>query len=576
MECENVAYREDYADYLIEYNEEREAVLDIYRENGCLLFIDERFAVLYREKPEDYMQIFSRLEYTLFPKLYGLMDTSSVEAVGAVNIQQESILGLTGKGILIGIIDTGIDIRNDLFLDVAGNTRIIAAWDQSVPGPSDQEENPGYGTVYQQEDINEAIRNEADILTDANGHGTFLAGIAAGKRTADFTGVAPEAEYVIVKLKQAKNNLRGLYGVPEDVEAYQENDIMMGVAFLRRQASRLRKNISILIGVGSNSGSHTGSSALEALLSNVGIMTGVAVSVPAGNEGIAGHHFRGRIEGGSTYTEMEINVTGNNSFTLEIWGAVPNTYSVAFEIPGGEFVSQITPRFDKSEVIRPVFGGGIIYIDYFLVEDQSGEELIMMRFFDPPNGLWRIRVYGSGDTEKTFHAWLPITAFLSPDTRFIRPTPETTLVNPATGVVPMGVGAYDHYSDTLFLDGSRGYTAADDIKPDFVAPGIDVYGPGRAGTFVRKTGTSVAAAHCAGCAALILQWARDRDLARFVNGNQIRNYFIRGAVRPGTAGSPFSYVMNDTEGYLFAREYPNPEWGYGILNVYNTFDSLRT
>lgn len=140
----------------------------------------------------------------------------------------------------------------------------------------------------------------------------------------------------------------------------------------------------------------------------------------------------------------------------------------------------------------------------------------------------------------------------------------------------MGVGAYDHYSDTLFLDGSRGYTAADDIKPDFVAPGVDVYGPGRAGTFVRKSGTSVAAAHCAGCAALILQWARDRDLARFVNGNQIRNYFIRGAVRPGTAGSPFSYVMNDTEGYLFAREYPNPEWGYGILNVYNTFDSLRT
>ena len=203
MECENVAYREDYADYLIEYNEERETVLDIYKESGCLLFIDERFAVLYREKPENYMQIFSRLEYTLFPKLYGLMDTSSVEAVGAVNIQQESILGLTGKGILIGIIDTGIDIRNDLFLDVAGNTRILAAWDQSVPGPSDQEENPGYGTVYQQEDINEAIRNEADILTDANGHGTFLAGIAAGKRTADFTGVAPEAEYVIVKLKQA-------------------------------------------------------------------------------------------------------------------------------------------------------------------------------------------------------------------------------------------------------------------------------------------------------------------------------------------------------------------------------------
>ena len=231
---------------------------------------------------------------------------------------------------------------------------------------------------------------------------------------------------------------------------------MMGVAFLRRQASRLRKNISILIGVGSNSGSHTGSSALEALLSNVGIMTGVAVSVPAGNEGIAGHHFRGRIEGEALIRKWRLMLREITALHLKSGGAVPNTYSVAFEIPGGEFVSQITPRFDKSEVIRPVFGGGIIYIDYFLVEDQSGRRTDHDALFDPPNGLWRIRVYGSGDTEKTFHAWLPITAFLSPDTRFIRPTPETTLVNPATGVVPMGVGAYDHYSDTLFLDGSRG------------------------------------------------------------------------------------------------------------------------
>ena len=119
MICDDVAYREDYVDYLIEYNGETETVLDIYKDTGCVNFIDERFAVLYRPKPDDYMESFSRLEYTLFPKLYGLMDTSSVEAVGAVNVQQENILGLTGKNIIIGIIDTGIDkleLENQIFI----------------------------------------------------------------------------------------------------------------------------------------------------------------------------------------------------------------------------------------------------------------------------------------------------------------------------------------------------------------------------------------------------------------------------------------------------------------------------
>lgn len=140
----------------------------------------------------------------------------------------------------------------------------------------------------------------------------------------------------------------------------------------------------------------------------------------------------------------------------------------------------------------------------------------------------------------------------------------------------MCVCAYDHYSNSLYIEGSRGFTAADDIKPDFVAPGVDVYGPGKASTFVRKSGTSVAAAHCAGCAALMLQWARDSDVTRFINGNQIRNYFIRGAVRPGTAQNPFDTIVNEGSGFVYAREYPNREWGYGILNIYNAFDSLRT
>ncbi len=557
-ECYEVAFDEGYADYLIEYTGERELVNALYGEDGCVIFVNDRFAVTYRKKPEDYMESFSRMEYTNFPKLYGLMDTSSAEAVGVVNVKRENALGLTGKDVIVGIIDTGLDIRNELFRDAAGGTRIIAAWDQSVQQESNS--SMGYGMEYTKEEIDEAISSDEAILTDESGHGTFLTGIACGSETAEFTGMAPEASIIIVKLKEAKKNLKDLYGVPEEALAYQENDIMLGIQYLLRQSSTFKKNISILLGVGSNSGSHTGASSLEAYINNVALLKGVAISVPAGNEGVAGHHFMGIINKNENYSEMEINVTNNDDFTLEIWGSVPNTFSVAFEIPGGEFIDRISPRFDKSEIIRPVFGGGKIYIDYFLVEDESGEQLIMMRFFEPPNGLWRIRVYGTGTSERKFNAWLPVSEFLSDETRFVKPSPEITITNPGTGMYPMCVCAYDHYNDSLFTFGSRGYTADAFVKPDFAAPGVDVYGPGKANTFVRKSGTSISAAHSAGCAALILEWANEREETRFLNGNQIRNYFIRGAKRSDTGN----------------LQYPNRDWGYGMLDIYGVFDNLRT
>jgi subtilisin family serine protease len=570
MMCSDRAYSEEYVDYIIDYNGDRETVEKIYKDD-CLIFIDDRYVILYRPKPDDFMESLSRLEYSLFPKIYGLMDTSSVEAVGAANVQRENVLGLTGKNVIVGIVDTGIDINNDLFKDISGKTRIISGWDMSVPGNSDM----GFGTEYTEDEINDAISSGTKILNDNNGHGIFLSGIAAGNKTDDFTGVAPDASIIVVKLKEAKENIRSLYGIPSGVEAYAESDIMLGIAYLLKMSEKFQKSISILLGVGSNSGSHTGASALETYISNIGILKGIAVSVPGGNEGIAGHHFSGIVERNKSYEQMEINVTGNDSFSLEIWGAYPNTYSVAIEMPGGEFIGQISPRFDKSEKITPIFGGGIIYVDYFLVEDLSGQELIMLRFINPVNGIWRIRVYASGDTERSFNAWLPISEFISSETKFVKPSPYVTLTNPATSIFPMCVCAYNHYSEGLYINNSRGYTAVGYVKPDFVAPGVDVYGPGKAGTFVRRSGTSVAAAHCAGCAALMLQWASDRDFIRFINGNQIRNYFIRGAVRPGSEEVLPDTLTGDSSQVQYLREYPNREWGWGKLNIYNTFDSLR-
>lgn len=548
-------YSEDYVEYIVEYNGDRDALQSYYSPQE-LTIIDTRYAVVYRKKPDDYMESFSRLEYNLFPKLYGLMDDAgALEAIGARSIRQESILGLTGKGVLVGIVDTGLDINNSQFLGEGNRTRILAAWDQTVEDAGDAAY--GYGREYSNEEIQAAIDSGQRIITDASGHGTFCAGT--------IMSVAVNADIAVVKLKQAKKNIRGFYGVPETADAYSEADIMTAIAYLLRQQQILKRPMCIFVGLGSNGGSHTGAGALEKYINNIGDLKGTAVVVAGGNEGRAGHHYYGVAGKGQTdYDTVEIDVSDNDSFTLEIWGRSTNTYSVAIEIPGGEYIERIPPRYDRSEVIRPIFGGGTIYVDYFLIEDSAAQELIMLRFIAPANGLWRIRVYAVGDTERSFNAWLPISSFLTPETRFVRSDPQVTITSPASAQTAISVCAYDYTNDNLYIDNSRGYTADGRVKPDFLAPGVNISGQGAYDEVLVRSGTSVAAAYAAGCSALLLEWSYDRKSVRTINGNQIRGYLVRGAVRPGTSGNLFEI-----------RQYPNPEWGYGLLNIYNTFESLR-
>lgn len=546
---------EDYVDFIVEYNGNREYLTEFYR-GDCINFVDDRYAVVYRPKPDDYMEMFARTEYAVFPKVFGLMDTSSMEAVGAVNVQQENILGLDGAGILVAVIDTGIDIFHEVFRDYAGNTRIVEAWDQTAaPVDSEADEAFGFGRIYDSREINRAIKDENRILSDETGHGTFITGIAAGSNTGEFTGAAPKAGIVVVKLKQAKRSLRELYGIPDAPPAYAENDIMLGIKYVTDVARKMSLPVSILIGLGTNSGNHAGQGALASYMNSLGIIRGMSLAVAGGNEGTAGHHFMDIINE-EEYSVIEFNVSERDSLTLEIWGKSPGTYAIAMEIPGGEFIERIAPRFDKSEKIMPLFGGGIIYVDYFLVEEQSGDELIMIRLINPANGLWRIRVYGTGDTEKRFDAWLPITGFISDETVFVRPNPFETVTNPGNAGYISTVGAYNHRDDSLYINSGRGYTADGRVKPDYCAPGVMVMGPGRANNYIYMSGTSVAAAHVAGCAALMLQWGMRVTPFGTFNGNQIRQYFIRGAIRQSI------------------RKYPNREWGYGIVNMYNTFLSL--
>ncbi len=560
--CYEAVYSEDYADYIVEYNGDRQVLEEIYS-NACLFFIDNRYAILYSKKRSDYMESFGNLAYNIFPKLLAPMDAAVGEAayntpsilsmINGENLDNESVLGLDGKDIVIGIVDTGIDILNEEFLNEYGRTRIKYAWNQSVnssSGDSYAGEFP-FGTYYTEEQLNRFVEEGNSVLRGEDNHGNFLASIAAGRNN----GIAVNSDLVVVKLKKAKENLKELYGVRQG-EAYSEADIMLAIAYILQCSYRLRKTVSILIGFGTNSGSHTGSAALEAYINNIGILRGVCVSVAGGNEGSAGHHTDGDIED-NEQAVIEINVPEKTAFTLEIWGKAPGVYAIGMDIAGGEIIDRIPPRFDRSQIIKPIFGGGTIYVDYFLVEGQAGDELILVRFFDTPRGLYRITLTATGTVEKQYRAWLPVSSFVPEGLVFTNPVTWGTVTVPGTAVTPIVSGAYNYSDGSIYVNGSRGYTADSVVKPDLAAPGVNITGAGPYGTKVTGSGSSISAACAVGAAALMQQWSRDRGLSPYINGNQIRQYLIRGADRENS------------------RRYPDRYYGFGTLNLRKTFESLR-
>lgn len=579
--CREQIISQDYADYIVEYGGIIENVYNIYQ-TDCVQALNERYAVFHL--PVGSMtQAVNKLPYNSIPKLFGLMDSSSMDSSGITRLHNQPYLNLKGQDVIVGIIDTGIDYTHPVFINSDGSTKIVSIWDQSIESESgaqrtDQTKDNGlldrdgqaaamvnYGTIYTREAINEALKAEDPLAivpsTDTDGHGTFMAGIAAGREDPanDFTGAAPRAELAIVKLKPAKTYLRQFYLIREDVPAYQENDIMAAVTWLITLARRENKPVSICVGLGTNSGNHDGDAYISRFMDMVGTLSGVSIACAAGNESNRGCHFLGRLTQGDAYEEVELRVgEGERGFSLELWGVAPDIFSVGFVSPGGEVINRISPRMAEVQRFTFFLEPTEILINHRIVESVSGGQVILMRFVDPVPGIWRIRVYGSNLLRGQFHMWLPIHGFVSEDTFFLAPQPDTTVTAPADAWVTLSVGAYNHLNDSIYLYSGRGFTPSGTVVPDFCAPGVNIFGPGLRGRFTTRSGTSVAAAHACGAAALMLQWGIYGSGDYFMSTMQIRQYFIRGARRKDDI------------------IYPSRIWGYGTLDVYHAFEIFIT
>lgn len=546
-QCKDMILSNDYADFITEFAGNLESLKENFRAT-CIQVIGKRFAAAYVPRNRVVPLNISTFGYYTIPKLYGLLDTSSMEETGINRLRRQPYIDLTGRDILFGIVDTGIDYTHPAFKNADNTTRIFSIWDQSI-----QSGNPPegflYGTEYDSGQINEALASENPLeivpSTDEEGHGTFLTGIAAGSidTDGDFTGAAPQAQIVAVKLKQAKQYLKEFYLIKEDAICYQENDIMEAVSYLGLVSEKLEKPIVILIGLGTNMGSHDGSSNLDRYLDLIGDTVGVAVVTAAGNEANRGHHYNGIDEAGREYEDVEINVGENvRGFTLELWARTPNLYSVAFISPGGELISKIPARIGQSSTINFLLEPTQIYVDYYVIEPRSGNELIFMRFDRPVQGIWTIRVYSESNFIGDYNIWLPMEKFIPDNTFFVRPDPYITLCTPGTTQTPITVAAYNHVTGSLYINSSKGFTSSGRIKPDLAAPGVDVYGPLPQGRYGRRSGTSVAAAHVAGGALLMMEWGFAQRNDPNIDTTSLKQFFIIGAVRGD-------------------MQYPNRDWG---------------
>ncbi len=505
----------------------------------------------------------SRFSYNSIPKCFTPTSMETLNQAGILPIQNYPTLQLKGKGTLIGFLDSGIDYANPVFRNLDGSTRIAAIWDQTVQSGSPPE-GFAYGTEFTEEQINEALAEENPLSvvpsSDDTGHGTYTASLAAGSGNPQeqFLGAAPEASIAVVKLKQAKRYLRDYYFIPDSAVCYQETDLMLGLKYLNDLADSLNLPLVVCVTVGSSMGGHIGTLPFSYLIEGYSTRANHVTVIGTGNEADKRHHYFNTIADMADKKDVEIRVGENVSgFSLELWTDIPNILSISILSPSGENTSRIPFRVGASAEIDFLFERTKVSVDYRLLVEKSTSELIFFRFDAPAPGIWKIIIEPLTLADGRFHMWLPVTEFLSGEVYFLEPDPYYTLTNPATTESPVIVSYYNGNTDALSQASGRGYTRFQQINPNISAPGVDVTGALPGGRFASRTGASAAASITAGAVALILEWLLTYENVPGIDSYQIKSLLILGAVRPNT------------------MEYPNREWGYGQLNLYNTFETIR-
>jgi len=488
------------------------------------------------------------------PYLFGLSQLENLEAIGVNRVRRMPGFDYRGNGIIIGFVDTGIDYTHPAFVEANGVSRVITVWDQE----GDAATPPAgfsFGTEYGRAEIADGTAPK-----DENGHGTFLAGIAAGKedRGNNFSGVAPGAELAVVKLRQASAELKEYFCLSADAVAFSEADVMLGVRYLLEYAAAQGKPLVLCLGVCCGLGSHRGSLPLSLYLNSLAYRPDICIITAAGNEGNARHHARVNPE--VTQEEIELYVsTRGSGFTMEIFAEAIVDLNLRIISPAGDSTPVLGRGFAGTEQFPLIFDRSILYAERENLMRTDTTQRIRIRLERPAAGIWRIQ-FERTDMSAEVNVWLPISEFLAGEVYFLESVPEKTLTEPANAPLLLAVGGYSTENNSLAPFSGRGFTADGLSQPTLLAPSVNVNGPFAGGGYIIKNGTSAGAAYTAGTVALLWEYMeeyRKNGMVAPLNTVLLRNLFLLGAAREA------------------GEEYPSPAYGYGYLNLYGVFEFLR-
>ncbi len=484
---------------------------------------------------------------------------------------QRPPLSLTGRGVLVAVLDSGADYRHPEFRNLDGTTRIRALWDQTAEGTPP----PGYyvGTEYTQEQLNEALaregltqqeavreasdeglmqqgavrktsgemlarQNALPVSRDVSGHGTGVLAIAAGNN-----GVAYESEILVVKL-----------GSPKADSFPRTTELMMGINYVIEKALEYRMPVAINISFGNTYGSHTGKSLLETYIDDISNLWKSVFCVGSGNEGAAAGHAGGRLADGEIQN-VEFAV-GNYepTLSLQIWKNYVDTFDIFLVHPNGTVLG---PFYERPATQRYRAGRTELLVYYGEPSPYSVEQEIYVDFLPLgdyiDSGVWNVRLVPGRIVDGSYQMWFPSSAATGNATRFLRPRESDTLTIPSTASNVITVGAYNTATDAYADFSGRGSEDGGALKPSLAAPGVNIETAAPDGRYVSQTGTSFATPFVTGAAALLMQYGVVDGEDPFLYGEKVKAYLQRGArPLPGFGA------------------YPNNQVGYGALCVENS------
>lgn len=492
------------------------------------------------------------IEYVEKPKRLFFAAAEGVRSSCILPVTQRAPF-LSGEGVLVAVLDSGIDYQSPLFRKEDGTTRILYLWDQSS------------GTEFTADRINQALatgsRQEAYRLlpsADVSGHGTAVAGIAAGRgRVADiyYEGVAPASDLIIVKL-----------GTPGETSFPRTTELMRGLTYVVRKAQELMRPVAINVSFGNTYGAHNGTSLLERFMDNVSEIGRNVICVGAGNEGAARGHTQGRVEDGGEAVRVELAVANyETTLNVQIWKNYVDEYRISLRAPGGQVVqvptlSEIAGKsvvtLENTRILiylgepAPYAAVQEIYFDFIPLSGEGGYIA---------SGVWTFTLEPVNIVTGRYYFYLPSAVTRNGNTGFYSPTPEVTLTIPSTAQKVITVGAYDTVYDAYADFSGRGYVYESrtmglvlpgGVKPDLAAPGVGILVPDTFGGFTTVSGTSFATPFVTGAAALLMEWGILQGNDSFLYGEKVKAFLRRGA-RP---------LRGETV-------YPNERVGYGALCV---------